>query len=90
MSGTNEPVRRTVQIELARRGPLAKGERLVGEQCQGCTSRFRVGDLFTLVPIGPGDDPESQERARQGRYYIPMTVAVHWACATGERLTTVD
>jgi hypothetical protein len=52
-------------------------------ECAACKKQFRVGDETTLVTLGPGDDPEQQERARAGRPYDAVAVVVHWSCATG-------
>lgn len=55
--------------------------------CPACHRRFREGDETTIVPLGPGDDPDEQRRAREGRPYNAVAVVVHWACATGEAAT---
>jgi hypothetical protein len=51
--------------------------------CRACGQFFRAGDLTTLVPLGPGDDPEQRKRARDGRPYTAGAIPTHWACATG-------
>lgn len=53
--------------------------------CPACHKPFVVGDYTTLIPLGPGDDPEQQERAAEGRVYNAVAVEVHWTCATGKR-----
>lgn len=55
-----------------------------GLECPGCNQEFKVGDYTTLVPIGPGSDPESRERARNGRAYNAVALEAHWGCVTGE------
>lgn len=55
-----------------------------GTTCPACHKTFAGGDLFTLVPLGPGDDPEERALARAGRPYNGIALPVHWACATGE------
>ena len=67
-----------------RMGPLSGDHPCVGEECPACKKSFAAGEYVTLVPLGPGDDPEDQERARVGRVYNAVAVPVHWACATGK------
>jgi len=55
-----------------------------GETCPACKKTFQVGDTTTLITLGPGDNPISQENARKGNAYNAVCVLVHWACATGE------
>ena len=65
-------------------GPKTADHPSVGQKCPACQKPFRPGDFTTLVPVGPGDDPEEQEKCREGRGYIAAAVEVHWSCATGE------
>jgi hypothetical protein len=53
-------------------------------KCPACGVLFAKGDYTTLIALGPGNDPEQQVLARQGRSYNAVAVEVHWACATGE------
>lgn len=46
-------------------GPKRADHPSVGELCPACKKPFQVGDFTTLVALGPGDDPEAQERARE-------------------------
>lgn len=64
--------------------PLDESHPLVGKPCAACGRAFVVGDVVTLVALGPGDDPEAQARAREGRAYNAVGQPVHWSCATGE------
>ena len=64
-----------------RRGPIGSGDPSLGVPCPACYKPFGVGDLTTLVPLGPGDDPEEQKRARSGLSYVARCVEVHWDCA---------
>lgn len=52
--------------------------------CVACQVPFKVGDYSTLIPLGPGDDPEAQARCVAGRPYNAVAVEVHWTCATGK------
>lgn len=69
---------------LRKFGPKAADHPSVGTRCPACQVPFDVGDYTTLVALGPGDDPVSQEHARQGRAFNAQALEVHWACATGE------
>ena len=53
-------------------------------ECFACNQPFKIGDYTTLVAFGPGDNPESQEKCREGRAYNAVAIEIHWACATGE------
>jgi hypothetical protein len=64
--------------------PLAEDHPLVGDECPACHKKFVAGDVTTLVELGPGDDKEGRERARDGKPYKAVAMPVHWACATGE------
>ncbi len=65
-------------------GPKEADHPSVGDLCPACGKAFRAGDYATLVAIGPGDDPENQQNAREGRAYNAVAVEAHWACVTGE------
>jgi len=65
-------------------GPLAADHWLGDADCPGCQLPFIEGDHVTLVPIGPGGDPDERDRAASGRAYNAVAIAVHWTCATGE------
>jgi hypothetical protein len=57
---------------MDRFGPKSVNHPSLGEPCAACRRPFRVGDYTTLIPIGPGDDPEEQEKARQRRHITPL------------------
>jgi len=65
-------------------GPKTADHPSVGKPCPVCQEPFAAGDWTVLVPLGPGNDPEEQAKARAGRFYIAVAIEVHWACATGE------
>lgn len=69
--------------DLRRFGPKTEDHPSVGNECPACHNPFAAGDYTTLIPLGPGDDPEAQERAREGRAYNAVAVEVHFACAGG-------
>jgi len=60
------------------------------DACPACNQLFVPGDYTTLVPLGPGDDEEYQERAREGRWFNAVSIEVHYACATGRSATLAD
>jgi hypothetical protein len=50
-------------------------------QCLACHKDFKMGDYTTLVPLGPGDDEEARQRARESLGYVAVAVEVHVNCA---------
>ena len=64
-------------------GPKKSDHPSIGECCLACKMPFKEGDYTTLVSLGPGDDKESMERAREGRAYNAVAVEVHYSCNTG-------
>ena len=70
--------------EMPRFEPLAPDHPLIGKECVACQVEFAAGDVTTLVALGPGNDPDEQQRAREGRHYNAIAAPLHWACATGE------
>lgn len=65
-------------------GPKEENHPSIGEQCPACYEPFNEGDYTCLVVLGPGNDPEEGEKAREGRVYNAVAMEVHWRCATGE------
>jgi hypothetical protein len=70
--------------DLPKFGPKSADHPPVGNPCPACHEVFAAGDYTTLITLGPGKDPEAQERAREGRVYTAVAVEVHYTCATGE------
>lgn len=64
-------------------GPKTSSHPSIGKECPACHTPFKEGDYTTLISLGPGKDPEAQERCRQGRPYNAIAVEVHYSCATG-------
>lgn len=71
-------------MEHRRFGPKGANHPSLGKPCPACEVPFAVGDFTTLVPIGPGSDPEGRERARAGRVYTAVAIEAHWVCVTGK------
>lgn len=73
--------------DIRRFGPKthesAEQDAIAGRRCPACHNPFQPGEYTTLIALGPGDDPESQERCQNGRTYNAVAVEVHYACATG-------
>ncbi len=65
-------------------GPKLADHPSIGELCQACKQPFVAGDFTALVALGPGDDEEQQQKAKEGRAYNAVAVEVHWSCSTGE------
>ena len=64
-------------------GPKPADHPSVGQPCPACKVPFVEGDFTTLIPLGPGKDPEEQAKAREGRAYCAVAVEVHWDCSGG-------
>lgn len=69
--------------ERGRFGPLTADHPSVGRICPACDKPLQVGDTPALVTIGPGDDPDARERARQGRAYNAVAIIAHEECVHG-------
>lgn len=65
-------------------GPKQASHPSIDLDCPACDEPFKEGDYTTLVPVGPGSDPENRKLARLGRAYTAIACEVHWACATGK------
>lgn len=65
-------------------GPKAADHPSTGTPCPACQQPFVTGDYTRLVPLGPGANPEAQQRSREGRAYNAVAVEVHDACAAEE------
>ena len=64
-------------------GPKKGDHPSVGELCPACKVAFKEGDYTTLVALGPGDDPEAQQLAKEGMEYSAVALEVHYDCADG-------
>ena len=62
-------------------GPKLADHPTVGLECPACKKPFKVGDYTTLITLGPGDDPEQQQKCRDGFHYNAVAVEVHWECS---------
>jgi hypothetical protein len=70
---------------LPKIGPKPKGNPTVGGICPLCGELFVVGCYTTMVPLGPGADPQARKLARTEKLpYEGITMELHWGCATGE------
>jgi hypothetical protein len=64
-------------------GPKQKDHPSIGELCPACQKPFVEGDYTTLIPYGPGENPEAQRLAKEGRPYHAVAGEVHYECAGG-------
>ena len=64
-------------------GPKLKDDPSIGQPCLACKKPFAENDMTALIPLGPGDNKEAQEKARTGRSYNAVAVEIHYVCATG-------
>lgn len=55
-----------MNYRAAKFGPAEQDDPAVGELCPACRKPFVVGDYTTLIPLGPGDNPDRQALARAG------------------------
>jgi len=62
-------------------GPLKMGQLLIHMTCPACHGRFRIGDFYTLIPLGPGKYEEKRELAKEGKHYTPQCTRIHWDCS---------
>jgi len=63
-------------------GPKTKKHPSIGKLCPACKKPFIEGDYTTLIALGPGDDPEAQRKAKEGKAYNAVAVEVHFSCAS--------
>ncbi len=64
--------------------PLKSDHPIIGQVCSLCFTMFKVGDVTTLVSIGPLDDKE-RKKAAQGRAHNAEALPVHWSCTQGDK-----
>jgi len=68
---------------LPKLGPKEFSHPTIGGTCLLCGETYKVNDYTTILPLGPGGDPESRVLCRAGQPYEGVGVEVHWTCATG-------
>lgn len=71
-------------MDIRKFGPKTSDHPSIGTECPACDEPFVAGDYTTLIALGPGNDTEAREKARNGGFYNAVAVEVHYACATGE------
>lgn len=62
-------------------GPKTKDHPSIDELCPACKKPFKEGEYTTLIVLGPGDDPEQQKKAKDGRPYSAVAQELHWDCS---------
>lgn len=65
-------------------GPKDVRHPTIGGACLLCQETFAAGDYTTILPMGPGSDPEARTLCKAGEPYEGIGVEVHWMCATGK------
>lgn len=68
-------------MDKTRYGPKTPDHPTTGKPCPACREEFKEGDFTTLVTLGPGNDPEAQRKAKEGKAYNAVAVEVHYDCA---------
>lgn len=71
------------------RQPKPVDERAVGQNCPACGVPLAAGDMVAVVVLGPGADPAARAAARGRLPYNAVAVEIHWACATGDEVSTI-
>lgn len=77
-------VRHRIERVARKFGPKDADHPSVGRECPACRQPLKAGDHTALIVLGPGDDPQAREKAREGRYFSAVAIEVHWPCMTGE------
>lgn len=70
-------------IVSERIGPIPEHDPMIGQLCYGCGQLFTAQEYFVRVMLGPGGDREQRKRCRDGLDYNAVSLALHFACATG-------
>lgn len=68
---------------MQRFGPKSENHHSIGKKCSACNKKFKAGDFTTVIKLGPGENKEEQERARNGLPYNAISTEIHFSCATG-------
>lgn len=70
-------------VPTDRKGPFTEEVAEGLGVCVACRSYFEEGEYSVLIPLGPGDDTEAQEKAKAGQWYNAVAVAIHDTCSGG-------
>lgn len=54
----------------------------IGDICPACKKPLKEGDSIILLPIGPGDDEQERQKAREGKEYNAVALVVHLECSS--------
>ena len=71
-------------IPVVHAGKIVLPDTFPGVACPSCNTSLQPGDLCTLVPIGPGADPEARRAARLNVRFNVASLIVCWPCVSGE------
>jgi hypothetical protein len=61
--------------------PLAADHPSVGDVCAVCGEELLADAIVTVIPLGPGADPDDQAKATRGGWYSCLGVIGHASCA---------
>lgn len=59
---------------------IKPGHPLAAAPCPACSQPLADGRPVTLLTLGPGNDPEDQEKHASGSWYTAAGIPVHSAC----------
>ncbi len=65
-----------------KQGPIPEGSAIT--PCPACLLPLLPGQYFTQIPLGCGGDPKKRALARRKLPFGIVSVAIHWACVTGD------
>lgn len=76
-------------LQLRKYGPKKEDSPTLGRCCPICNHYLLIGDYTTLIPLGPGEDPQERRKCRLGQFYNAIAIEAHYDCVTGgpEELT---
>lgn len=67
--------------EILKYGPKKADHPSIGKECKACHEEFKIGDITTLVTLGPGKDPEERAKSEAGKPYNAVAIEIHYDCA---------
>ena len=71
-------------IPVVHAGKIVLPDTFPGVACPSCNTSLQPGDFVTLVPVGPGPDPDRRRAARMSAPFDVASLIVCWPCVSGE------
>lgn len=62
--------------------PLKDDHPAVGKFCTACQQVFQVGDVLTLIALGPGGDEKQRRLRDEHKDYEAVAITIHWECSS--------